>query len=239
MKTWHPSQNTLLNIQRKENDLIKNFEWYLRRFTRKYERGRTFDGPSLYFHFRAIKISSNMSVEEKLQDERFLEYVYATLASWGMHRMGDTKTKITNFGKLKSEVTNHRNNILELENIKIWEIDNIFLQDIFPLLRSVLNQMKISISKAPLVSNTKILHHILPNLIIPIDRNYTLKYFGINTQAPSQYYASDIFKYLYPHLIKVAQSKQDFIIDKINLDEENWNTSFTKIIDNAIIGSLI
>ena len=47
-----------------------------------YYRAETFGGPSLYFHHRAL------ATRQSPASLAHLEYVYATLASWGMHRMG-------------------------------------------------------------------------------------------------------------------------------------------------------
>ena len=42
-----------------------------------------FVGPSLYFHQKALEC-----YEKEFLSDRHLEYVYATLVAWGMHRMG-------------------------------------------------------------------------------------------------------------------------------------------------------
>lgn len=239
MKIWNPRVGTLNTISEKTNDLVDNFEYYLNHFQQRFDEGATFDGPSLYFHFKSINAGQNSSLNDKLNNINLLEYIYATLSSWGMHRMGDTKTKLTNFNYLIKEIKNYSEEFSRLENLKMWELEEASLNVIFSKLEGPLNNIKISKSRAQLVSNTKFLHHLFPNLIIPIDRNYTLKCFGVNIQAPSQYYAFDIFKILYVNFVNIAIAKRDFILEKINMNEENWNTSFTKVIDNAIIGSQI
>lgn len=241
MKHWYPKNNTLIHIAEKTQLLINNFETYLNRFIQLYNNDEIFGGPSLYFHFKTIKSSYNTNVANKLMNEKILEYAYATLGTWGLHRMGKTETKLMNYDKIKCQLEMHRDNIVDLENLNIWEIDLTNIQtknNIYSKLEPILNNMKISKSNATLVANTKFLHHILPNLIVPIDRNYTLEYFGISKQAPSNYFAFDIFMNLFPRLVEVAESKYDFIQDRINLEEFNWNTSITKIIDNAIVGAV-
>jgi len=39
-----------------------------------------------------------------INDERFIEYIYATLASWGMHRMGPGSSKMEDYDKFKFSV---------------------------------------------------------------------------------------------------------------------------------------
>jgi hypothetical protein len=46
-----------------------------------YYRAAVFAGPSLYFHLRTLEAAGTQDFE------RFTEYLYAVLASWGMHRM--------------------------------------------------------------------------------------------------------------------------------------------------------
>src|SRR5262245_2705622 len=57
-----------------------------------YYHADTFGGPSLYFHQKALEAASSPDVD------RFAERVYATLASWGMHRMGQGGSKMCDFG---------------------------------------------------------------------------------------------------------------------------------------------
>jgi hypothetical protein len=57
-----------------------------------YYKAETFRGLSLYFHQR--------SLDTRNSKDMFchLEYVTATLASWGMHRMGKGGSKMQSFG---------------------------------------------------------------------------------------------------------------------------------------------
>jgi hypothetical protein len=56
-----------------------------------YYKAQTFHGPSLYFHRRALESWDYPDLS------RHLEYIYATLASWGMHRMGRGGAKMLDF----------------------------------------------------------------------------------------------------------------------------------------------
>jgi hypothetical protein len=77
--------------------LIADCTGYLARF----EVSNTFSGPSVYFHGRAIeRRRMHDSVDGLLADELFLEYVYAVLPAWGMHRVGAQRAKVTEFSQL-------------------------------------------------------------------------------------------------------------------------------------------
>jgi hypothetical protein len=66
-----------------------------------FERQQAFPGPSLYFHERAIERQRrHATVSSLLDDDRLLEYVYAVLPAWGMHRMGAQRAKVGNFAHI-------------------------------------------------------------------------------------------------------------------------------------------
>ena len=68
------------------------------RFYAAYHAAETFGGPSLYFHRRALE------TRHAPASPQHLEYVYATLASWGMHRMGTGGSKMRTFEEFRASV---------------------------------------------------------------------------------------------------------------------------------------
>jgi hypothetical protein len=63
---------------------------------------KEFGGPSVYFHVQSIK-----EQESNFLSDRHIEMIYATLASWGMHRMGDpeeTKAKMVEFVDFRKSI---------------------------------------------------------------------------------------------------------------------------------------
>ena len=63
--------------------LVSDFDDWVRRF----EASGAFSGPSVYFHEQAIaRRRLHTTAASLLADQQFLEYVYAVLPSWGMHR---------------------------------------------------------------------------------------------------------------------------------------------------------
>ncbi len=86
VRNIEPRQRMRADLARRRVEaLVAGFAGYVSRF----EASNTFTGPSVYFRERAIeRRRSHDSVDALLADERFLEYVYAVLPAWGMHRMG-------------------------------------------------------------------------------------------------------------------------------------------------------
>lgn len=75
-------------------------------YHRRYYEAKTFGGPSLYFHQRALATarSSDFVVH--------LEYVYAALASWGMHRMGPGGSKMQPFDAFRRSAESLKDKIV-------------------------------------------------------------------------------------------------------------------------------
>ena len=90
---------------------------------------------------------------------------------------------------------------------------------------------RLSASGTQIVAGTKALHHVLPDLIPPVDRTYTIRFFHENTLMPRG--DEDAFKEVYPALVQIASRAGDRL--KVN-NRSPMNTSRTKIIDNAVIG---
>lgn len=237
MDPWFPSAATLALMSSKTSELLASFPECVSRFDDATIEEKTFGGPSLYFHFACISEFASASVAAKLESTKFFEYLYATLASWGMHRMGKTPTKLRNFLEFKAQILARRGALIRLEPYNIWSLTESDLVAIRSDLDAVLDTMSVGKGNARLVANTKILHHIVPNLVPPVDRANTLAYFGLGTELPSQKQASSIWWHVFPAFISVSTQWREFIQSKVDLSVENWHTSFTKVLDNAIIGA--
>lgn len=141
------------------------------RYYAAYHAAETFGGPSLYFHHRALETRSDPA------SVQHLEYVYATLASWGMHRMGSGGSKMCAFPDFSASVERLKDKIVQTQafapatmNEQAWTV----LKDIFI-------GITIMASTTLLVGNSKVMHHMMPNIVPPIDREYTLRYLCGNT----------------------------------------------------------
>jgi hypothetical protein len=136
-----------------------------------YYRAETFSGPSLYFHQRALATRYNPT------SLTHLEYVYATLASWGMHRMGRIGSKMQSFEILSQSVQSLKGMIAEAQTFDFRKMSEIK----WAVLKEIFCGVKVMASKTTLVGNSKVMHHLLPNVIPPIDREYTLWFLRGNT----------------------------------------------------------
>jgi len=135
----------------------------------------------------------------------------------------DGGAKLVEHDVFKKRILHERDRFLELSMENIQNIDEKVLEK----LKKLYEDFTIMASSKKIVGNSKLFHHILPNLIPPIDGGHTLPFFDYN---------NDNNPVIFIEIIK----KFSFIANKINWNDieqdNNFNTSIPKIIDNAIMG---
>ncbi|MCM8796687.1 MAG: hypothetical protein NC923_02235 [Candidatus Omnitrophica bacterium] len=215
---------------RKIKDIIKNAAKYHEAFYNNYKTG-IFAGPALYFHRKSI---------EKLgakDFEKYIEYIYATLVAWGMHRMGEKGAKMQDFETFLKSILPLMDDIKKARMMRLERKDSIDYKVIENIFKNI-NVMK---SKTRLVGNSKVMAHLLPDLIPPVDRNYTLKYLkesiSINNKIDKEW---NLLKDLLDNFFNPIATNSQFLKKARkwlkNQARYIWDTSIPKIIDNLIIG---
>jgi hypothetical protein len=210
--------------------LVGNFAGCVQRF----EASAAFSGPSVYFHERAIETRrQHTSAATLLADDRFLEYVYAVLPSWGMHRMGSQPAKVTEFSRLAASLRAAIPDIDQLWPLDITRLDPADVPEVTRRAWQVIAAIRASTSETQIVAGTKTLHHVLPDLIPPIDRQYTFRFFTGQKLALSG--DRNAFLEWFPCLAEIGQRCRSPIETTINRAGP-MATGTAKVIDNAIIG---
>lgn len=210
---------------------------------RKFIHVDNFTGPSLYFHKKAIEMARN---DLWFLSNRHIEYIYATLASWGMHRMGSRGAKMPYFEKVGNEEENrfkesiliYKKSFLSLRKYKsIVSVSEKDFNNILPELTKICFEINATKSDAKLVSGSKTLAHILPDLVPPIDRQYTLKFMYGNKNHPigddekGKEVFKEVMQYMY-NLYNQNHKLTELANESINSE---FNTSLPKIFDNIVI----
>jgi hypothetical protein len=203
-----------------------------------------FGGPSVHFHQQAI-----LAQASDFLGDRHIEMIYATLASWGMHRMGDpedTKAKMVEFDDFRSSILGCRTDLHALRNERFEHVTPDRYGQILQGLMGVYGRLKVSISDSTLVAHAKTLAHILPHLIPPIDRQYTVRFF---TQDASEFFTKS-GKYRLPQVPNGIDEQFNLFVDLagkmkglfdgcdrtiLQVNGQGFNTSYPKIIDNLIM----
>lgn len=204
------------------------------RFVLRFERSSAFPGPSIYFHDRAIECRrSHASVDDLMADERFFEYVYAVLPAWGMHRMGKQAAKVGGFHEMVMSFRAQASTIAELWDLHISTVRTGDVEALAEKLWSVLGSLNVSTSATRIVAGSKALHHVLPDLVPPIDRQYTFQFFTGQKAVNSG--DERAFLEWFPYLAEIGRRAASDISDAV-LRGGFMATGPAKVIDNAIIG---
>jgi hypothetical protein len=200
---------------------------------RRSRLARRFPGPSLYFHQRAIeRRKEHQSVTSLLDDRLFLEYVYAVLPAWGMHRMGPQTAKVGDFAQITTALRQTAPALQQLWPLRITTLSGKESREAAALAWDVIARIKVSTSRTQIVAGSKFLHHVLPDLVPPIDRRYTFRFFTGQQQVPSDRAA---FLDWFPRLAQIGGCCREPIRDAVTRGGF-MATGEAKVIDNAIMG---
>lgn len=213
----------------KIRDILANSEKY----HEAYYKAETFRGPSLYFHQRALE------TRQPPASLRHLECVYATLASWGMHRMGKRGSKMQSFDVFRRSIEPLQRRIVEAQRFDFREMND----QKWTLLKEIFQSLNVMASGTSLVGNSKVMHHMLPNVVPPIDREYTLWYLLRNKNIRNDLdWEWELMKEIIANFFIPVASDREFGLMAHRWierkDEYPWDTSFLKIVDNLVIGSM-
>ena len=213
---------------------IDFFDKYYREF---YEK-KVFPNSSYYFHSRVINMISKYEFDKLFDNIHFFEYIYATLATWGMDRLTKSAS-LYDFSTFKSSSISYKDVFRNLLKFKLRNIDTKQLEEIKIDLSELFDNMKVMKTPSKLVGVSKALHHFLPELVLPVDRRYTLRFFYSNDLNRNPSIKKNDEKHTFLEIIE----KSHFICKKLNLTEKDlkkkWDTSIPKLIDNAIIGFVL
>jgi hypothetical protein len=197
---------------------------------------RIFTGPSLHFYERSVRmVRDTHSFSDLVEQDLFYDLVYATLTSWGMHRMGRRVTaKLTEFPTFRATVREFLRGNEDLRGVSICDLEDAEVSAITKRLAIAVETPRITASGAPLVANTKTLHFLLPDLVPPMDRRYTCRSFYGSTQPQGG--AAEVFSAIFPHLQALARRHKDAVRNAIG---SYLALGEAKVLDNAIVGFVL
>lgn len=220
------------------DNLLENIGIY---YEKSKSLGKKFGGPSTYFHQECIKAG-----KENYLGDRHIEMLYATLTAWGMHRMGDiekTKAKLVDFEKFKKTILDKKKELFRLKNIDLSDLEEYKSE-----IKYIFLNLKISISNALVVANSKTMYHLLWDLIPPIDREHTIRFFiidkdrfkndngkmrgiGVPSDLEKQF---NLFWGIIIMIKEISESKE-FSSLRITSNGEGFDSSKPKIVDDLIM----
>jgi hypothetical protein len=223
---------TLRRMQDRVDHLIADFAQYVEAFA----KANPFTGPSWHFHHKTLAVlRQHRRPCEALDCDEFFEYLYATLTAWGLHRMGPRGAKLLDLSEIRETFIGQKEAIRDVQSLSIISIATAELPAIVSKLWTILRSLRVGAGETKIVANSKALHHLLPHLVPPIDRAYTLRFFYNNTALNQGDEVA--FGEIYPCFHRIALARQEQI--RGHIGRRPWNTSQTKVIDNAIVGFVV
>ena len=150
-----------------------------------------------------------------------------------MHRMGKQKAKVVDFDLMVESFRSMAEPIQALWEHRITAIAEDEVADVRDQVWCVIAGLQVSQSETRIVAGSKALHHVLPDLVPPIDRQYTFQFF--TGQKSVQHGEVTAFAEWFPYFCEIGRRCRREI-DQITERAGLMATSSAKVIDNAIIG---
>lgn len=204
--------------------LIKDFPLFLDVFLRDPPFSRP---EQLENHLQTIRLRQQLgTASEAIASDEFLTSLYSTLQAWGMGKRGSNLVQI---GQFADAIRMKVDEIALLDGINIDE-STINVTNVADQLWNIISNLGIVTNNATVVSGTKALHHIHPDLVVPVDRKYTQEFFGWDNQE-FQYGQRKVFRISFKSFVIIARA-----VDLTQYQDNGWCSSNTKTIDNAVVG---
>jgi len=211
-------------VSQRVRELVDQFG----RFVAAYDSRFPFTTEQLVAHRDTIALRRKAgSVSAAVADPLFVTTLRRTLVSWGLDKRGSRLVKDTEFAeRLRAALPE----IIPMEQFKI-DLDDLS-DAVAPKMWTIINSLGVVENNAKIVAGTKTLHHLLPDLVPPMDRAWTGRFFGLHDPEWQGENQQHTFLRMYRHFIDIARATgvQRYVTG------DGWRTSRTKIVDNAVIG---
>jgi hypothetical protein len=201
--------------------LIEGFEGYVA----AYDADVPFRRDGQYELHRATIERRRMfpTVGATLADDEFVRLLHDTLQSWGIGRRASVLLPIERFS---DALRTHRDAIAQLDWLALEGLtDNVSV--VGDQVWRCIEEIRIVENVARIVPGTKLLHHLLPDLVPPMDRMWTGRFFE---WGPFDLQNRQSFLAAWRDLAHIARTCQPS-----RLVGPGWRTSATKVLDNAIV----
>jgi hypothetical protein len=183
----------------------------------------------LQYHRKTIDRRLELgSAVAAVTDEQFQRSLYKTLQAWGIGARG---SRLKPFDAFASALGRSKEAVTQLEKA-IIDDEHLDVDATIERLWTLQSQLPIVENAATLVPVTKALHHVLPDLVVPMDRAYTQMFFGWHTPQ-FQYGQRTCFAQAFGAFVQIAR-----VVNPSQYVNRGWNSSRTKVLDNALVGLL-
>ena len=205
--------------------LLDRFPYYLSVYDEQTPFRRA---GQLELHVATLQLRAERgSASSALEDPLFLKSLYGALQAWGIGRRGSI---LVPFDQFSERLWAQRSAFSSLDGQMIDD-PKLDVGRVVAAVRLLVDTLGIVENKAPLVAHSKAIHHILPDLVAPIDRAYTRPFFG---WYPNQFQAGQRVA-----VEEVLRAYHHIAVGVGGLGEHmngGWRTARSKLLDNAVVG---
>lgn len=164
------------------------------------------------------------SVRAAIADDRFLGLVWEVLGAFGIgtrvSRIVDPPDFVSELRRFEEQLARHDRVVLGDERSP-WSAQRMW---------RLTEDIDIVGDGARGVAMTLVLHHLLPDLVVPIDWRFTAAFFGLDRED-YELSQREIFYSTWQAFERIARR-----VRPERLVGPGWRTSGTKLVDNAIVG---
>jgi len=199
------------------------------RYVPVYDDRVPFTSEQLTAHRKTITMRRQAgSLRAAVENEQFVRSLRRTLVAWGLDQRASRLVSQPDFMAALVAA------LPRVEAVEHLRIDgNDLPADIAERLWKLVQSLGVVENKAKIVAGTKTLHHLLPDLVPPMDRAWTGTFFQFHRpEWQDEGGQRRIFTLAYNQFGSVARQ----VRPEHYVTGERWRTSRTKILDNALIG---
>jgi hypothetical protein len=207
-----------------------NFEKFLAMFNMYYSsRGKDREHAYETLIKKYTDTSDYLSLFE---DTEYISLAYNALLEFGID---ERHTRLISYPEFESSILNEKSRFSALNSYRLEQLDKKLLGNILSELLALFQKLKVVASSSSVVGTSRILHFLLPNLVMPLDEGRVLRfYYGLPPDVPLSFNEQfDKFKEVFENYRGLAQHLN---LSLSNWDGNWWNMSVPKRIDNAIAG---
>lgn len=165
------------------------------------------------------------SVQAAITDERFTALLHETLQLWGIGRRASRLAPLDQF---RARLAGVADDIDRFDGLGIGS-EELDTASVAARLDLLIRQLGVVDNQSLIVAGTKTLHHLLPDLVPPMDRRWTGAFFGWWPADP-QTRQTAILTEAFRSFVEIARAA-----DPARLVGAGWRTSTTKVLDNALV----
>ncbi len=214
---------TLIDVNQRVQEVIEDFDGLIA----EYDREVPFQRTGQYERHRATidRRRELGSARAAISDYAFTALLHATLQSWGIGRRGSRLAPVEAF---RQRLVSLADDIAALEDLEVAD-EHLAATSVAATLDRLIRELGIVDNKSLIVAGTKTLHHLLPELVPPMDRRYTGAFFGWRPADP-QTHQTTILGHAFDSFSEIARRT-----NPSRLVGDGWRTSTTKVLDNAVV----